>query len=145
MLHVGITASRDGLTTAQHIELTTWLTVLRRAGAHAFHHGDCVGGDEQGAKIARELGYRVVGHPPTKDVLRAWFASDETREPRDYHDRNKDIVSESGVLFACPASATNRRGGTWWTIGYAAQMAKMYAPEARRPVIVLGPDGRVIR
>ena len=146
---VGVTASRHGLKTAQLKELTTWLTVLRKASTSSltlkdtFHHGDCVGGDEQAAEIAKELGYWIVGHPPTKDKWRAWFPSDETREPRGYHDRNMDIVSESGVLFGAPASMTDRSGGTWWTINWATEVGSMYLAAVRRPIVVIRPDGSI--
>lgn len=149
MTQVGLTASRHGLTHAQVATLTIWLSVLRRAsGGHlraVFHHGDCVGGDEQGAEIAKELGYWIIGHPPVNDQYRAWFPSDETREPREYHDRNRDIVSESkSALFGCPSNIIHRRGGTWWTVNHAIQVGKIYAPDIRQPVLVIDPDGRIV-
>jgi hypothetical protein len=146
MSAVGITGSRHGLTGPQFDELETWLRALRAAGATVFHHGDCVGVDAHSAALARRIGYRIIGHPPTDDRHQAWFPSDETREPRYYHDRNRDIVSASDVLLACPAESVEQpRGGTWWTVRHAREVNKIYAAEVKRPVIVIGPDGRIVR
>jgi hypothetical protein len=140
---VGITASRDGLTDAQLDVLSRLLLVFRQLDAYEFHHGDCVGGDAQCATIAREFGYRIVGHPPLNPKARAYFPSDHDWREREYHDRNRDIHSEVDVLIGCPAEMREQIGGTWWTIKYARKIAESFVPRARKPLIVITPDGRV--
>ena len=100
-----------------------------------FHHGQCVGGDEQGALMARKLGYWIVAHPPHKDDYLSSFVSDETREPKDYLPRNDDIVVESQQLFGLPRSYTNilRGSGTWSTI--------RHADRTLTPYTIIYPDG----
>ena len=71
--HVGFTGTRvaEDLTPAQLEWLHAWLLIFyTRDGARQFHHGDCVGGDAAAAKMAREIGYWIVGHPPTDDRYR---------------------------------------------------------------------------
>jgi len=140
---VGITASREGLGAAQLDTLSRLLLVFRQLGASRFHHGDCVGGDVQGATIAREFGYRIIGHPPLSPKARAYFPSDEDRREREYHDRNRDIVSETDAMIACPAEMRGQIGGTWWTIKHARKVQSIYVREAQRPLIVIAPDGRI--
>jgi hypothetical protein len=113
-----------------------------RRGAIELHHGDCVGGDVHGAWAARCFGYRIVGHPghplgrPRDDIMRAYFDNDETREPRHYHARNRDIVNQTDVLLAFPPSETDPgRGSTWYTARYATRLDK--------PRLIITPSGRV--
>lgn len=137
---VGITASRHGLSTAQRRALTTFLHRARLAGAREFHHGCCVGGDEIGAQIAHNLGYRVVGHPPSVTTLMsnpACRISAELRAPRTYLTRDKHIVDECGALIGLPNRPEVWSGsGTWFTVHYA-QLAK-------RPRLVILPNGHVV-
>jgi len=137
MSGVGITATRHGLTDAQRLTLGTALADawLKDEGsiAHRFHHGDCVGGDVEGAQIARRQGYRVVAHPPINPRLRAYWPSDEVLPERDYHARNRAIVDASWLVIGCPDGPERDRSGTWSTIRYARQTS------AR--VVVIMPDG----
>lgn len=60
IVSVGITASRDGISTQQETALAIALAQARRRGAVQFHHGDCFTGDtrfltDQGVKTLREV------------------------------------------------------------------------------------------
>lgn len=137
-MHIGVTATRRGLTAPQAIALTAWLTRLRyeRRATH-LHHGDCRGGDAEAADIAHELGYRTVAHPPTVPKLRAFHDSDEIRPLQHYHTRDRAIAFESNLLIGCPDTTIERaNSGTWYTIRYAR--------EIRRCLLVLGPAGQVM-
>jgi predicted Rossmann fold nucleotide-binding protein DprA/Smf involved in DNA uptake len=85
------------------------LGMYRCGGAKTFHHGDAEGADRQAAKLARQVGLRVVKHPPkppgtAKELLA----------------RNRDIVAAVDVLLATPRTAKEvLRSGTWATIRYA--------------------------
>lgn len=133
---IGITASRYGITVAQTALLTSALRMLKDVrGAKYLHHGDCVGGDQQAACIARDLGYTIVGHPPIAGGFRAIFPSDEEREPAEYKERDRALVDEVDLLIGCPGTDAPRpRSGTWYTVGYATGTGV-------RTAVIL-PDGR---
>jgi hypothetical protein len=137
-MRVGFTGARAGMTTDQGLALRGMLVQVRREyGAYAFHHGQCVGADEQAASIADELGFLVVSHPPTDWVLRSTYPAHITRDSLGYLERDREIVHESTALIACPASDVEQpRGGTWYTIRYARKV--------RHPLTVIGPGGAVI-
>jgi hypothetical protein len=134
---VGITGSRLGATEAQTEVLIETLSYLREAyGAEELHHGDAVGVDAQAAAIARDLGYRTIGHPPDVDLYRAFFPSDEDRPPMDYLLRDRAVVQEVDVLIGCPNTRRPvRRSGTWYTIRYAIRV--------NQRLMVIWPDGSV--
>jgi hypothetical protein len=132
--HVGITATRKGLTQTQKTILRGSLKDMQDwEGAHVFHHGDCLGGDVDGAEIARELGYKIVAHPPENPKLRAYDKADEVREPLSYLARNRNIVDETGTLFACPDGPERPHSGTWLTVRYARKVGARYQ--------LIGPTG----
>jgi len=135
---VGCTATREGMTSAQHSTVRgTLLGLWALYAARVFHHGDCIGGDAECAALAHEQGLWVIGHPPIKSELRAFYPSDEERLPKSYLARDRAIVEQVDVLIACPAQeAEQSRGGTWYTIRYARSLG--------RHMLVIGPDGRYI-
>lgn len=101
-----------------------------------FHHGDCVEADLAAAKLAKKYNWRVVTHPPIRESLRAYFPdSDETREPKEFIERNHNIVDETDRLIACPDGPERMRSGTWATIRYALKTGK--------PVTIIWPDSTV--
>ncbi len=126
----GYTSTRLGLTQEQK---DTLLRVLHELGATEFHHGDCQGGDAEGHEIARSLGLRIVGHPPSGRGLRAFCECDEMRDPAPYLNRNHNIVLECAVLIACPDGTEKVRSGTWATVRQARRLS--------RPHVVIMPDG----
>lgn len=139
-LHVGITATRDGLTDGQLARLRLLFGELRtKAGSRgvAFHHGDCVGGDDQAAVLAREFRFHLVCHPPTVRQQRAYAPYDEIRRPLSYMARNDAIVWESGLIIGCPGTDVEQlRSGTWATIRRARK--------ADKALIVVGLDGAIL-
>lgn len=121
MVGVGFTGTQLGMTENQKSELTEFLESY--SGEKIFHHGDCIGADAQAHSIARDLGYRVIIHPPTNPVKRAFCTGDEVRVTRDYLDRNKLIVLESEFMLAAPKSLREElRSGTWSTVRYTRKL-----------------------
>lgn len=121
-MKVGFTGTQIGMNARQQAELTEQLTLLR---ATEFHHGDCVGADEEAHHLvrARFPSIKIICHPPTNPLKRAGCTSDGYREPKEYLDRNRDIVDETDYLIAAPATRTEkRRSGTWYTVRYARKL-----------------------
>lgn len=129
-LTVGFTGTREGITPAQDVALWQRLSELRGTD---FHHGDCKGADVAAAKMAREIGYRVIAHPPDSRRMRAFHRSDEIRPELPYLERNRNIVDAAGVLLACPDGPERLRSGTWSTVRYARRQGVT--------VVVILPDG----
>lgn len=134
ILHIGITGTRSGLNELQYSELIKFLMAAFEPGA-IFHHGDCIGVDVEAAWVAREIGYKIVGHPPIKKILRGYFDDDETRPEKNYLARNRDIVDESFVLLVIPKEMEPViRSGTWSTQRYAEKNSK--------PFVVIWPEAK---
>ncbi len=135
----GFTGTQKGMTHAQKVALKALLNELSPT---EFHHGDCVGADDEAAKIAADLfadeyshDCVIVRHPPLNQAKRAFNdLHDEDRPAKDYHARNRDIVNETDILIgASDESHRKPYGGTWYTIGYAESKDK--------PRFVIWPDG----
>jgi hypothetical protein len=134
--NVGITGTRFGASNAQSHSLLSVLTKLFVPDS-VLHHGDCQGVDEEGANLARAVGYKLCSHPPIEDRFRAYVQSEIMMWPLPYLNRNHEIVDQSSVLVACPDSAVESlRSGTWSTVRYARELV--------RPVVLVFPDGRVV-
>jgi hypothetical protein len=120
MTHIGFTGTKIGMSLRQK-ELLYHMLLLKMKGVCYFHHGDCIGADDEAANIAWELGHTVVGHPPIDASRRAHNAHTEIwREPQEYLTRNRSIVDESSLLVATPRSDKRVwRSGTWTTVRYA--------------------------
>lgn len=138
-MKIGFSGTRRGMTEAQILALRS---LVSEHCVTEFHHGDCVGADEQAAKVVY-IDFdecQVVKHPPRKGTsFQAMTMFDQIREPKPYFARNRNIVNESDLLIATPwqteRPAPKSGGGTWFTINYANQVGK--------PVIIIWPDGRV--
>lgn len=131
---VGMTGRRDGMTPRQR---QAFKSLLIHHRADTLHHGDCVGADAEAHDEAVELEMATIIHPPIKTELRAYKVGTETREPKNYFARNRDIVNESALLIGTPATYNETRGGTWYTINYGKKQGK--------PVYIIYPDGSMDR
>ena len=121
-MKVGVTGTREGANAYQLAELRTVLTELKGT---EFHHGDCKGVDVEAAAIAKELGYKVVCHPPKSTESQGFFGGDEVREPLGYLHRDRNIVDETDVLLVVPLqNKWQPKGGTWYTHDYAVKKGK---------------------
>lgn len=135
MIKIGVTGTRDGMNKTQLTDLSALLKSKFTAGSE-FHHGDCVGVDVEAAKVAKELGYRIICHPPEEEKLRGYFESDEYRTPDSYFARNRDIVNDTSMLIVIPyQDSPQRKGGTWYTHNYAVKVGK--------PVNILYPGRQI--
>lgn len=140
MRHFGFTGTGQGMTKPQREAL------LRAMQVHTLgwtlpivgHHGDDAGADTEFHNLCRDLGWRVVLHPPSNPRRRGFCQADESRPTKPYLDRNDDIVAESQAMFAAPLTmAEELRSGTWATIRRARK--------AGRPLIIVWRDGSVTK
>jgi hypothetical protein len=129
---VGFTGTHKGVSAFQLAALTKKLESLKEEGFNEFHHGQCVGADEQAARIAKSLGYRVVAHPglakdPANLLYRSeWGGNDEVREPKPFIERDRDIVDKTETMLATPLTyEETTRSGTWSTVRYARKQGRV--------------------
>jgi len=115
-MRLGFTGTQQGMSDRQKVRLVDVLHELRPT---EFHHGDCIGADEEAHWIVRSHRIDVWLHPPIKEEKRAFLNSSSiwVGEPAEYLDRNGDIVDDSDVLVAMPLDDEEQtRSGTWATI-----------------------------
>lgn len=133
---IGFTGTRDGMTFQQ------WKAVFELLDEHRkqiteFHHGDCVGADEEVHDIAMRLGLYIIVHPPDNDRLRAFCQGNITLEPKPYLVRERNIVESTDNVLATPATKQRvARSGTWTTTAYALETNKLWK--------VVYPDGIMV-
>src|SRR3974377_1689794 len=118
-MKVGFTGTQQGMSRLQLTDFEGW--VMGREIAE-FHHGDCIGADADAVMIVRTIqpNAKIVCHPPTNESKRAFVESDVYLPPKEYLDRNRDIVDAVHQMVACPKGVhEEQRSGTWATIRYA--------------------------
>ena len=121
---VGFTGTQLGLAWKQKATLRSILEQLHSVFLK-FHHGDCIGADKESNDLAREIGFKIVSHPPLNESKRAFCEADQILPSKEYLERNHDIVNHSQILIACPKESQEVvRSGTWSTIRYARKMQK---------------------
>ncbi|WP_439627538.1 hypothetical protein [Gemmata sp.] len=133
-MKIGFTGSRVGMTTAQRDAFASRITAPEE-----FHHGCCVGADEDAARMVFGTGCpRVVGHAPDNARYVSEVAlgcNTENHDPLPYLGRNQRIVDATDVLVACPMGPEVLRSGTWSTVRYARKQ--------RKRIVIIWPDGTV--
>jgi len=130
---LGFTGSQRGASKEQMESV--WSLLHGRINAiAAFHHGDCIGADQQVHELLRASILPVI-HPPTDESKRAFCTGGVFRAAKPYLERNHDIVDACDVLIALPGGVDEqRRSGTWATIRYARKVG--------RELIIIYPGGR---
>lgn len=132
---VGVTGDKKGMTPVQAGLVALALRRARELGATKFVHGCCIGVDEEAARLARELGYKIVGLPGSYlgDPDRSFDVPDVLFAVRPPLERNRLIVKNADLLLACPSGSKElRRSGTWATVRYRRK--------ARTPLVLLPGD-----
>lgn len=132
-MSVGFTGTRAGMTKKQKYNLRH---ILAQLAVEEFHHGDCVGADAEAHDIAEKLGCTIIIHPPIKSYNRAGKKSPFILPPKNYLDRNWNIVKGTETLIAAPKTEKEAlRSGTWSTVRYARKL--------KRNIIIIYPSGRM--
>jgi hypothetical protein len=131
---VGFTGTQVGMTEHQSLKVHELLGDTYNPVTE-FHHGNCIGADEQAAIIALSLGIRTVAHPGDNPDKQSSFVSLITHAPERNLRRNERIVIACELLIATPKGPPQMRSGTWATIRYAGRM--------KRKTIIIKPDGEM--
>ena len=121
---LGFTGTQIGMT---HDQLMLFADIISDLQPVQFHHGDCIGADKEAHGIVRAIlpNCNIVVHPPVKGDKRAFCNADVILAPREYLERNRDIVDACDILIATPKSAKEElRSGTWATVRYAIKSHK---------------------
>ena len=132
MAVLGFTGTSRGMTPAQHRSVHGVLEI--REGE--FHHGDCVGADDEAHQLAILCGaFKLHLHPPEDEKARAFCTPFHVmHERKPYLVRNHDIVDACSLLIATPGGYNEvMRSGTWATIRYARKTGTSH--------VVVWPDG----
>lgn len=138
---VGFTGTRDGCTQEQLYKLGILLRVLvgKAERIEEWHHGACLGADEEATIMIHQLAVRIVAHPSNLAKMTSAVArglSDEVLEEQSPLVMNGDIVKASDILIACPKEPTESlRSGTWSTVRAARKKGI--------PIWLIRPDGTV--
>lgn len=119
-MKIGVTGTRNGMNEEQMKRFKFTLATMIQSQEDEFHHGDCVGVDEEAAIIASNMGIQTVCHPPVDESLRAYHNSTTILEQKNHFARNRNIVDSVDFLFVVPyQDEWQSRGGTWYTHDYA--------------------------
>lgn len=145
MTVVAFTGTQHGMTDEQADALRYVLEQVRFASIDArskepdeFHHGDCVGADEEARRIAWAREFQLHCHPgfPEGHPKRARTDNDETYPMKDPLLRNRQMVHLADLVAAAPRTHDEvLRSGTWATIRYARRLRKHLA--------IIYPDGKI--
>lgn len=146
-MNIDFTGTRNGLTNEQKAAL--W-PLIATDPLGCFHHGACVGADEDAAVIASKFDLlNIVAHPGKSAhggvnehlSQKALDVSHHVCPTKTHFARNREIVDDCTVLIACPgynAPITNStQGGTAYTVNCARKRGK--------PVLIVRPNGSVER
>lgn len=131
MIKYGFTGTRSGLNNVQRDQIVKLFeSNIANGMSIEVHHGDCVGADKELhdiciAMINHGANIYIIIHPPSDEKLRAYCDSINILKPKQYLQRNKDIVDATDILIACPYSDKEIiRSGVWSTIRYAHKKSK---------------------
>lgn len=138
MMHfrIGFTGTQRGMTGHQKKSFSNFIFPYYKYNDLTFHHGDCIGADEEAHKIISDNFKltKIIVHPPLIQASRAFCKGREVRNLKKYIDRNHDIVDETDFIIATPYQIREIvRSGTWATI--------RYAKKHKKKAIIIYPDG----
>ena len=135
---LGFTGTQQGMAVRQK---NAFQDFLEQNKPTTFCHGDCIGADFEAHQMIENTFGRgpaascnIEIFPPINPGKRA-FQIGKQHTPKEYIQRNHDIVDASDILVATPKEDTEQlRSGTWATIRYALKKGKK--------VYVIYPNGR---
>lgn len=134
---IGFTGTRHGMTDEQYDAVKELVRIHDYFHDITFHHGDCVGADQEAHGIVTKFNIRTVVHPPVMTSLRAYCKGWLVLDPKPYDQRNLDIVAASDLVIAAPANEHELPyGGTWQVVRFSRKLNK--------PCKIVLPSGVVV-
>ncbi len=121
-------------------QMVLFAGVINELGVTEFYHGDCLGADKDAHDLVVTFGdIAIKKRPCDLESQRAWtLEGDCIAEPEPPLDRNRKLVDDGDTLVATPGEQQEElRSGTWATIRYAKRQQK--------PIIIIWPNGHVLR
>lgn len=127
MTAIGFTGTRRGMSAYQEAELKRLLQSLAWT---EFHHGMCLGADEQASFIALNMTIAherdIIAHPCTLSHAQSTVAFYNHSMPvLPSLERNDHIVEACDILIAAPLGEETQRSGTWYTVRRAREAHKI--------------------
>jgi hypothetical protein len=139
-MKMGFTGTQQGMTAAQKLALTKLVTFQLRE-LREFHHGACVGSDEEAHAIVKQArpACRSVAYPSNIHSKRArCLGVDVWHLPKPPLARNADVVNEIELLVAAPKEMYEvLRSGTWATVRLARKK--------KIAILIIFPNGKIRR
>ena len=138
MYALGFTGTRSGMTSVQRNVVANFL-LQQRSFITEAHHGDCIGADAEFDEECLRLEVPRVIHPPVSDVYRAnrqRFGISIVCPPKEYLERDVDIVIVTNILLAAPKGEEINRSVTWHTIRCARKEGRL--------IYIVYPDGGLV-
>jgi hypothetical protein len=127
-MKIGFFGTLRGLTQLQKDAFTD---LIKEMDIKEFHHGDCVGADEQAHNIIRKIApdCEINIHPPVRDLHRAYCEGDVDFVEMDYIARNEEIIDFTDMVVACTDQRIKgqRKVGPndpWRALEYAEEVKK---------------------
>lgn len=137
-MKIGFIGTRNGMSESQIKSFESFISSLQNKSIE-FHHGDCIGSDETSHKIVESLKtkkeIKIIGHLPKYKKYRAFCKFDMEFMPKDYAERNKNIINYTDILIAVPDRTEEFNSGTWRSIRYAKSQNKI--------VYIIHKSGRI--
>jgi hypothetical protein len=133
-LEIGFTGTRIGMNT---IQTNIFEELIKSIDMDEFHHGDCIGADEEAHEIVRKYkpDVQIFVHPPKEKKFRANCGGNYIAPEKNYIARDYDIVDACKRIIAVPYQKKELiRSGTWLTIRYARK--------ANKEITIIYPDGK---
>ncbi len=121
---IGFSGTQKGMNQKQK---QAFDAIIAKIQPDEFHHGKCIGADEDAHHIVRETspGTKIHGHPCTITDKQVNLQVDVNHPVKEPIPRNHDIVDQTDYLIAAPKSRLEElRSGTWSTIRYARKQGK---------------------
>lgn len=132
-IKLGMTGNRNGITDQAMTKLKEF---IQNNDISEAHHGDCIGADTDFHNICVSNNIKIVIHPPNNASQRSFCKSDTIKPEKPYIVRNHNIVDNTDILIAFPATKFEvLRSGTWSTI--------RYAKKKNRKILLVYSDGQI--
>jgi len=133
-MKVGFTGTQKGTTTEQFAACTEFFLTHQ---VSEFHHGVCIGADEELHTLVIILKTKVFKYPSNiRGKVAICEGGTTVCEPQPPIKRNHMIVDAVEMLLACPETTQEVvRSGTWATIRYARKVGI--------PIWIVLPNGEI--